>query len=101
MDDESESQRRGRRVYRVCKRRHPADYFSDEELEKKAVERVCKSSQGRLRLTPGDSFPYTTLISFLPEYYFGSDLAVGSPYNEDFKFRTRFDEQRYCVVAMD
>ena len=80
MDDESESQRTGRRVCRVCKQRHPAGYFSDEELEKKAMERVCKAGQRRLRLTPGDSFSYTTLMSFLPEYYFGSDLALGSPF---------------------
>lgn len=66
MDDESESQRTGRRVCRVCKQRHPADYFVDEELEKKAVDRVCKNSKRRLRLMPGDSFSYATLLSFLP-----------------------------------
>lgn len=102
MDDDSESQRTGRRVCSICKQRHPADYFVDEELEKRFNNRVCKNSQRRLRLTPKDSFSYATLLSFKNETsYSKAKLALGSPYNEGFEFRPRFDRHMSCNVSME
>lgn len=91
MDDESESQRTGRRVCCVCKQRHPADLFVDDELKKRAVDRVGKNCQRHSRLTSGASFPYATLNSYVHEWNYGRKthgdyVALRSSHNEDFEF---------------
>lgn len=100
MDDESESQRTGRRVCSICKQRHPVKYFIDEELKKSLNARVCKNGQRRLRLTPADDFSYATLLSFKGRFGTEKGLASGSPYNEGFEFWPDFDPQKGCVVLM-